>query len=77
MTNVLVEGGAEVLGSFFEAGLVDEVHAFIAPRIAGGKNLTAVAGQGVANIADALLLSEWEVERIDSDLLVHGFVRRT
>lgn len=74
LTNILVEGGSEVLGSFFDAGAVDEVHAFIAPRIAGGNALTAVAGHGVANIADALQLSEWEVERIDTDILIHGLV---
>jgi diaminohydroxyphosphoribosylaminopyrimidine deaminase/5-amino-6-(5-phosphoribosylamino)uracil reductase len=74
MTNVLVEGGAEVLGSFFDARAVDEVHAFIAPRIAGGNAKTAVAGLGVAKIADALNLAKWKVEQIDSDVLIHGLV---
>ena len=31
MTNLLVEGGGRVLGSFLEAGQVDEVEAYIAP----------------------------------------------
>src|SRR5438132_14358668 len=74
MTNVLVEGGAEVLGSFFDAQAVDEVHAFIAPRLAGGNANTAVAGLGVARIADSLNLAEWQVERIDTDILIHGLV---
>ena len=80
MTNVLVEGGAEVLGSFFDAGAVDEVHAFIAPRIAGGREKTAVAGRGVDKIAEALSLAEWDIEQLGSDLLIqdlliHGIVR--
>jgi diaminohydroxyphosphoribosylaminopyrimidine deaminase/5-amino-6-(5-phosphoribosylamino)uracil reductase len=74
MTNVLVEGGAEVLGSFFDAQAVDEVHAFIAPRIAGGKEKTAVAGRGVGKIADALPLAEWKIEQLGSDVLLHGVV---
>ncbi len=74
MTNVLVEGGAEVLGGFFDAKAVDEVHAFIAPKIAGGMGTTAVAGLGVAKIADALHLADWHAERIDSDILIHGLV---
>jgi diaminohydroxyphosphoribosylaminopyrimidine deaminase/5-amino-6-(5-phosphoribosylamino)uracil reductase len=74
MTNVLVEGGSEVLGSFFDGRAVDEVHAFIAPRIAGGKATTAVAGYGVEQIADAFHLADWQVERIDTDVLIHGLV---
>ena len=74
MTNVLVEGGAEVLGSFFDAQAVDEVHAFIAPRIAGGKEKTAVAGRGVEKIADALSLAEWKIEQLGPDVLLHGVV---
>lgn len=35
-TNLLVEGGPDVLRSFFGAELVDEVWTFIAPRIVGG-----------------------------------------
>ena len=35
-TNVLVEGGGEVLGGFLDAGEIDEVHVFVAPRLAGG-----------------------------------------
>lgn len=36
LTNLLVEGGAVVLASCFAAGVVDEVWAFVAPRLAGG-----------------------------------------
>ena len=35
-TNVLVEGGERLLGSFFDAGLIDEVHVFIAPKLVSG-----------------------------------------
>ena len=37
MTNVLVEGGGRLLGSLFDARLVDEVHVFIAPKLVGGE----------------------------------------
>ena len=36
MTNVFVEGGGRVLGSFLDAGQVDAVEVFIAPSIEGG-----------------------------------------
>ena len=46
-TSVLVEGGGEVLGSLFDAGLVDKVVAFVAPTIIGGAGAPSpVAGAG-------------------------------
>jgi diaminohydroxyphosphoribosylaminopyrimidine deaminase/5-amino-6-(5-phosphoribosylamino)uracil reductase len=73
MTNVLVEGGAGVLGSFLDAGEIDEVHAFIAPRLAGGTAAkTPIGGRGVEKIAGALSLAEWRVEMIEGDVYLHG-----
>jgi diaminohydroxyphosphoribosylaminopyrimidine deaminase/5-amino-6-(5-phosphoribosylamino)uracil reductase len=73
-TNILVEGGAAVLGSFRDAGAIDEVHVFIAPRLAGGAAAkTAMAGQGVRHIGDALALTEWRVEMLEGDVLLHGW----
>ncbi len=77
MTNVLVEGGAEMLGSFFDAGEVDEVHAFIAPKIVGGEGARSpVAGLGVGKMADALCLQDVAVEQLDEDVYLHGRIRR-
>jgi len=36
LTNVLVEGGGRLLGSLLDAGQIDEVHVFIAPKLVGG-----------------------------------------
>jgi len=38
MTNLLVEGGGRVLGSFVEQGLADEAMIFVAPRLIGGES---------------------------------------
>src|SRR5205807_60402 len=74
MTNVLVEGGAGVLGSFLDAGEVDEVHVFLAPRLVGGAEArTAAAGQGVARIAEGLVLADWEIETVEGDAYLHGW----
>jgi diaminohydroxyphosphoribosylaminopyrimidine deaminase/5-amino-6-(5-phosphoribosylamino)uracil reductase len=73
-TNVLVEGGGAVLGSFLDARAIDEFHVFVAPKLVGGAAaLTPVGGLGVATIAEALPLAEWRVEQLDGDVLLHGW----
>ena len=47
MTNALVEGGGRVLGAFLDAGQVDEIDVFVAPKLEGGDHAyTAVRGAG-------------------------------
>jgi diaminohydroxyphosphoribosylaminopyrimidine deaminase/5-amino-6-(5-phosphoribosylamino)uracil reductase len=76
MTNILVEGGSTLLGSFRDAGAIDAVHVFMAPRLIGGAAaLTAMGGHGVEKVADSLSLAEWQVEQIGSDVLLYGIVR--
>jgi diaminohydroxyphosphoribosylaminopyrimidine deaminase/5-amino-6-(5-phosphoribosylamino)uracil reductase len=73
MTNLLVEGGGQVLGSFLDAGLIDEVHVFIAPCLAGGEAArTPLGGLGVEKIAQALRLTDWNCDTSTGDLYVHG-----
>lgn len=77
LLSVLVEGGPSVVGSFFDAGLVDKVSAFVAPVLLGGVDaLSAVGGRGVAQISDAIRLSDVEVSSIDGDLLMTGYPKR-
>jgi diaminohydroxyphosphoribosylaminopyrimidine deaminase/5-amino-6-(5-phosphoribosylamino)uracil reductase len=72
--SLLVEGGGVMLGGFFDRGLVDKVHAVIAPMIIGAEDApAAVAGQGAYRMADALRLRDITVERLGDDLLVTGY----
>jgi len=75
-TNVLVEGGGEVLGSFFDAGQVDEVLAFVGPQIVGGSGPSPVAGKGAAKMADALRLLSPTTRKLGDSLLLRARVRR-
>ena len=75
-TNVLVEGGPEVMASFLAANLVDEAHIFIAPIIIGGKNARhAVGGPDLQKLADAARLEFTAATRSGVD--VHLVARRT
>lgn len=72
---ILVEGGGEVHASVFEDGLADEVCAFVAPKIVGGRYAkTPVEGTGLERMAEALALSDVTVERIGDDVLLRGKV---
>ena len=73
MTNVLVEGGGRLLGSLFDARLIDEVHVFIAPKLAGGLDAPGpIAGRGVEAISAALAVQDIAVREIAGDIYIHG-----
>lgn len=73
LLSVLVEGGGEVNGAFFDGGLVDGVVAFLAPLLIGGNDAPgAVGGKGAQRLADAFRLANLEVVRIGDDLMVSG-----
>jgi diaminohydroxyphosphoribosylaminopyrimidine deaminase/5-amino-6-(5-phosphoribosylamino)uracil reductase len=73
LTNLLVEGGAGVLGSFLDAGAIDEVHVAIAPRLLGGQEAkTPFGGQGLAMLSEAVPLADWHVEVLGDNIYVHG-----
>ena len=75
--SVLVEGGANVAGKFLDAGLVDKVSFFIAPRIIGGNDApTAVGGRGVRKLAEGIELQGVEVTQRGQDVEFTGYPRR-
>ncbi|MEX0717513.1 MAG: bifunctional diaminohydroxyphosphoribosylaminopyrimidine deaminase/5-amino-6-(5-phosphoribosylamino)uracil reductase RibD [Planctomycetaceae bacterium] len=77
MTNVLVEGGGELLGAFFDAGEIDEAHVFIAPKLVGGRGaVTPLAGIGLAEMPAAFALDQPQVELLAGDVYIHGRPRR-
>ena len=72
-TNVLVEGGSRLLGSLFDLRAIDEVHAFIAPKLVGGHLAPSpIAGAGLAQMAEAMRLQNSQVEIVDGDVYVTG-----
>jgi diaminohydroxyphosphoribosylaminopyrimidine deaminase/5-amino-6-(5-phosphoribosylamino)uracil reductase len=73
MTNVLVEGGGQLLGTLFDLHAIDEVHVFIAPKLIGGNaSIAPIGGQGIEKIVDALQLIDAQSEQVGDDLYLHG-----
>ncbi len=77
VTNILVEGGSQLLGSLFDAGQVDEVHCFIAPKIFGGSNATSpIGGQGISAPSAALQLIQPVRRTVGEDIYIHGRLQK-
>ena len=74
---VFLEGGARLMGSFFEADLVDQVTAIVAPIIVGGDAAPAPVRGGFAaqRIADAIRLDDVLIEVIGPDAVIRGNIR--
>jgi diaminohydroxyphosphoribosylaminopyrimidine deaminase/5-amino-6-(5-phosphoribosylamino)uracil reductase len=72
MSNVLIEGGGQILGSAFDQNLIDEAFVFIAPRLIGGSRApSALAGDGVSLIVHSHRLKGLGIRRVGPDLLYH------
>ena len=67
--HLLVEGGPTLAAAFLRAGLVDEVHAYVAPVLLGS-GPSAMADLGVTSIGGALRLTTRSVIPLGPDVLV-------
>jgi len=69
MTNILVEGGGQLLGAFFDAEQVDEAHVFLGPKIIGSRDARSpIVGDGCKWIADAAEFELLSHEHIGDDV---------
>ncbi len=69
--SLLLEGGGELNYSFVQQGLVDEVCAFIAPKMIGGREAkTPVEGQGFGQMKEVMEWGKTEIEKVGKDVLL-------
>ncbi|HWL89037.1 MAG TPA: RibD family protein, partial [Polyangiaceae bacterium] len=73
LVTLMVEGGAELAGSFLASRLADELHAFLAPSLLGPRGRPgAVDWAGPATPADAPHIAEPTWELVGKDAHVFG-----
>ena len=73
VTNLLVEGGGQLLGSLNDLNMIDEVHCFIGPTIVGGQNSkTPIGGVGHSLIDDSSSISIQSVKQVGNDVYIVG-----
>lgn len=69
LDSILIEGGSEIHYSALEAGIVQHVYAFTAPKIFGGKAKTPVGGEGIDFPENCFQLELERIEKIGDDIL--------
>jgi len=75
IVSVLVEGGSSLASSCLEAGIVDKVICYIAPKIIGGeKSFPAVGGKSFRSLQHAHALTRTTVRRIGDDFVIEGYL---
>ena len=74
--SILLESGGTLNEALLKERLVDEVMAFVAPKIVGGKaSRTPVEGEGVEMMADAIELTDTTMETFGNDVMITGLVK--
>lgn len=75
--SILLEGGATLNYSALEAGIVDKVQVYIAPKIIGGANSpTPVGGKGIERLSEAFPVERIASRMIGEDLLIEGYLKK-
>ena len=78
ITRLLVEGGGEVNGSFYDEGLVSRVAFFYAPKILGGlTSRSGVSGEGIRRVAEMPGVADATWTRLGDDLFLTGLIDRS
>ena len=71
VTRLLCEGGGELNDALFRAGLVDELHLTICPKIFGGRTAPTIAdGVGFQKLANAAQFKIKSMKRIGEELFL-------
>ena len=74
ITSVLVEGGAQVVGSFLKEKCVDKFLIFIAPKLMGDQNaLSAIQGISLLNVEHSQKLKNISVKHLGQDILIEAY----
>jgi diaminohydroxyphosphoribosylaminopyrimidine deaminase / 5-amino-6-(5-phosphoribosylamino)uracil reductase len=74
VTDLLVEGGSEINGSFLRAGLINKYFIYVAPKILGGRDsLAPFTGDNVESMDEALNVTIHSVENFGEDILITAY----
>jgi riboflavin biosynthesis pyrimidine reductase len=71
VNRLLCEGGGDLNDSLFRAGLVDELHLTVSPKIFGGRTAPTIAeGRGVTRLAQAARFELKSTRRVGPEMFL-------
>ncbi|MDT8069011.1 MAG: bifunctional diaminohydroxyphosphoribosylaminopyrimidine deaminase/5-amino-6-(5-phosphoribosylamino)uracil reductase RibD [Terriglobia bacterium] len=77
ITSVLVEGGAMVNWACLQAGVIDKLWLFFAPKLLGGEGSVPFLSSGHAQLSEAIRVKNIALHRYGDDFAVEGYLRDT
>ena len=72
----LLECGPDLAFNALRAGIIDKIMVFVAPKILGGREIPAIAGEGMKRLSDAIPLRDWSAGYSGQDLVLTAYVHR-
>jgi diaminohydroxyphosphoribosylaminopyrimidine deaminase / 5-amino-6-(5-phosphoribosylamino)uracil reductase len=76
-TNVMLEGGAGLLGSFLDSNSIDEAWVFLGPLLIGGQHAKSpLGGEGTSLLQQATRFRKVEVQQFGNDVWIRGKIQR-
>jgi diaminohydroxyphosphoribosylaminopyrimidine deaminase/5-amino-6-(5-phosphoribosylamino)uracil reductase len=70
----LLECGPDLAFAALQAGIIDKIVAFVAPKILGGREVPAIGGEGAGRLSEAIPLHDWTTARSGPDLILTAYV---
>ena len=75
--SILLEGGATLNFAALQAGIVDKVQVYIAPKLIGGETAkTPVGGEGIEKLSQAFSVIELKASNVGEDILLEGYLSK-
>lgn len=76
LRSLLIEGGARLVTSFLQAGLVDKIVVFTAPMVIG-RGVDAIGELGVKKLCDAVKIEQGSFTTLGRDSVFIGYPKRS
>jgi diaminohydroxyphosphoribosylaminopyrimidine deaminase/5-amino-6-(5-phosphoribosylamino)uracil reductase len=73
---ILLEGGADFAFAALQAGIVDKIRIYIAPKIIGGQDAKGcIGGDGIDELSEAVKLQDMKAYPCGEDIYLEGLVK--
>ncbi|HLQ79421.1 MAG TPA: bifunctional diaminohydroxyphosphoribosylaminopyrimidine deaminase/5-amino-6-(5-phosphoribosylamino)uracil reductase RibD [Terriglobia bacterium] len=72
----LLECGPDLAFNALQAGIMDKIVAFVAPRLLGGREVPVIGGAGFDRLADAIQLENCTIANAGDDFVITSYVHR-